>query len=139
MKCFALVCSRPEYGSLTFTFLFGSNHFHVPILSSARVLTPFPPAKKTPTGFWPDATPLLEKECDVSRAALIADFDGPFLGHGSRSRTAFAPDDGPVDSGEIELAHRAQQGFERNKLHRSSRGAKMLQPHHIFRIFNRHA
>ena len=82
--------------------------------------------KKPPAGLWPDPAPLFEKERDLSGPALIADFNHPFFGDRPRAGTALSADNGPVDPRQVDFAHGAQQRFERNELHGSLRGVKVL-------------
>jgi hypothetical protein len=65
----------------------------------ARILIPFPPAKKSSAGFWPDPAPLFEKERNIERPTLVPNFDDPFFRHRPRSRSAFAADNGPINAG----------------------------------------
>jgi len=48
------------------------------------------------------SAPLLEKEWDARRLALIADRSGPFRPHGTRSMAALAANNHPVDITQIE-------------------------------------
>src|SRR5258705_12964573 len=65
-----------------------------------RPLIPFP-AIKEPASAPRSSTPdLLEKERHPGRDALIANRPNPVGRNRSPARTAFSPDDDPVDSGE---------------------------------------
>src|SRR6266436_5934595 len=97
MKCFALVCSRPEYGSAILRISIRSNCFSVPILAYLLVLIPFSSTKGATAGLWQKSSPLFKEEWDLSDAALSTDFDSPFFSHRSCLGAAFATHDCPVD------------------------------------------
>lgn len=73
-----------------------------------------------------DAAPLLEKEGDAGVAAQPQYSLNPCWLQRSGTPTAFAADDGPIDSRNVEIAQILQQWLDRKKLYRSGCGTKLL-------------
>src|SRR5262245_19021355 len=83
--------------------------------SCAGELAPFPAVKLPAPGLWAEASPLFEEESNLGAAALVAHFAHPVGMHGSGPRAAFAADNDPVDTCEIELADRSDQRLNGKK------------------------
>jgi hypothetical protein len=81
--------------------------------SDSRELTPLYAVEVATTRFWPDAAPLLKKEWDRVVDALIAYLPNLIGVHGARSRPAFPTHNYPIDAGEIEFTHTANERLYR--------------------------
>src|SRR5689334_6191807 len=80
--------------------------------NNIRKLTPLSPVQFSPPRLRPQPSPLLEEEGDVACGALVADRTHPICAHRTRTRSAFAADDHPIDPVEIDLPHRTDQRFD---------------------------
>ena len=68
---------------------------------------------------------MLEEEGDSCIEALIAYVANPLIFHWPCARPAFAADDDPMDTVEIEVANRADERFEGEKSNRCVGLSKM--------------
>ena len=77
------------------------------------------------------SVPLLEKKRNACAATLVTHRENPFSLHGPRTRPAFASDDHPMDSIQIQFSHIFKQGFDRKKSNRGGRhpvGGRLAVP-----------
>lgn len=86
-----------------------------------------------------DAAPLLEEEPDPGSEALITDGTNPLRVHWPCARTGFAANNHPIDAAKVELAKRAEERFERQKLHVSVSLAQVVDAKGIVPVFDAHA
>src|SRR5438067_1038686 len=74
---------------------------------------PFATVERPATGFWPQPTPLLEKEGHLCSFTLIAHFTRPFDQHRPCARPAFTTDDHPMNAFQINFAYRPEKRLDR--------------------------
>jgi hypothetical protein len=68
-------------------------------------LAPLATIEQPTTGLWSQPTPLLEKERNLRRLALITHFTCPFDQHRPGAWPAFTADDHPINASQINFAY----------------------------------
>src|SRR5690242_2644211 len=103
LRCchFRLSCRHPSMIAWPNLSLLCGDRFDHCCLGYLRILIPFAPAQQASARFWPEASPLLEKESDIGGAALISYLNSPFFRHRPRVWPAFATDNRPIESAQI--------------------------------------
>lgn len=69
---------------------------------------------------------LLEEKCNIVPGALVPDIDRPLGGHRSGHGPAFAADDDPIDSTELQFRERSDEGLTGKEAHRSRDTTKIV-------------
>ena len=77
-------------------------------------------------GRLPDAAPLFEEERNARAAALVANGKNPFFFHRAGAGTAFATDNDPMNSGEIDRSQVFQERLDGEKADRGVCGAEVV-------------
>src|SRR3979411_2679843 len=86
--------------------------------------------------FFPNTTPLLEKELGPSFTACGLDLCNPFFTHGPGSWTTLSADDHPMNISEVGSCYRSKQRFERNEAHHGANLAKFIDAIQIVSTFD---
>ena len=87
-------------------------------------------------GLGRETPPLLEKEGDVTCKTLVADFTNPLDLDRPRTRTAFASDDDPVDSFQVQTSNWTNQRFNGKEPDGCIRLLKVTQSRQPLTVFD---
>lgn len=102
-------------------------------------LVPFSSVQLSPTRLRRPPSPLLEKEGNALRFALAQNVLHPGFVHRARSGSAFAADDHPVNSCEIDRAEGANQRLDGQKANGRSCLRDVLDTRKLGAVFDRSA
>jgi hypothetical protein len=109
------------------------------LFRNIRILVPLAPFKYSAARLWPDASPLLEKECNFICFASISNFENPGFLNGSGTRPAFTADNDPINPLQIHLPNRTDEGLKRYELNTRRRRLEVIQTHRVFGVLDRDA